>query len=94
MYLHFIVVLFVNHIVIASKDEVTDPLSLLECAPDSADYAADFLSLKGCEEGCHLNTIIQFFQSWNASFPLDEMIMLKHFSYTFPCQSSLTVQSW
>jgi hypothetical protein len=30
---------------IASKDEVTDPLSLFEHAPDSADYAAEFLPL-------------------------------------------------
>jgi hypothetical protein len=45
---------------IASKDEVTDPLSLFEHAPDSADYAAEFLPLKGCEEGCHFNTNTQF----------------------------------
>jgi hypothetical protein len=88
----FIVVLFVKGVMIASKDEVTDPLSLFEHAPDSAGYSAEFLPLKGCEKGCRFNTIIQFIQSFNASFCLVEMIMLRRFSCTFPCQSSLTVQ--
>jgi hypothetical protein len=56
----FIVVLFVKGIMIASKDEVTDALSLFEHAPHSADYAVEFLPLKGCEEGCHFNAITQF----------------------------------
>jgi len=89
----FIVVLFVKGIMIASKDEVTDPLSLFEHTPASADYAAEFLPLKGCEEGCCFNTITQFIKSHNASFPLVEMIVLKLFSCTFPCWSSLMVQS-
>jgi len=50
----------VKGIMIASKDEVTDPLSLFEHAPHSADYAVEFLPLKGCEEGCRFNTITQF----------------------------------
>jgi hypothetical protein len=83
----------VKGIMIASKDEVTDPLSLFDHAPHSADYAVEFLPLEGCEEGCHFNTITQFIQSHNASFPLVEMIVLKRFSCKFPRQSSLTVQS-
>jgi len=87
------VVLSVKGIIVASKDEVTDPLSLFEHAPDSADNAAEFLPLKGCEEGCRFNTITQSIQSRNASFRLVEMTMLKRFSCTFPRQSSLAVQS-
>jgi hypothetical protein len=44
-------VLFVKGIIIASKDEVTDPLSLFEHASDTAVFAVEFLPLKGCEEG-------------------------------------------
>jgi hypothetical protein len=44
-------VLFVKGMMIASKDEVTDTLSLFENAPDSADFAVEFLPLKGCEHG-------------------------------------------
>jgi len=83
----------VKGIMIALKDEVTDPLSLFEHAPESADYAAEFLPHKGYEEGCHFNNITQFIQSHNASSCLVEMTMLKRFSCTFPCQSSLTVQN-
>jgi hypothetical protein len=94
MYLHFYCGPFCERHCDSIKGWRDWPTVIVWTCSDSVDYTAEFLPLKGCEEDCRFITITQFIQSRNASFPVVEMIVLKCFSCTFPCQSSLTVQSF